>query len=90
MTKNWPCRRPYKLEREMWFRKLKLKLLAVAYLTVSQLSTGLKHFGAFLFLNGQIEKKKSHNPFLCVFIFQMSLFGKSIIDGMQPLKTEPY
>ena len=35
----------------MWFRKLKLRLLAGAYLTVSQLSTGLKHFGSFLFLN---------------------------------------
>ena len=27
-------------DREMWFRKLKLKLLARAYLTVSQLSPG--------------------------------------------------
>ena len=86
MTKNWSCRRPYK-EREMWFRKLKLKLLAGAYLTVIQLSTGLKYFWAFFFLNGQIEKK-SHNPFLCVFMLQM--FAKSIVDGMQLLKIEPY
>ena len=52
----------------MWFRKLKLKLLAGAYLTVSQLSTGLKHFGAFLFLNGQIEKKQVTILF-CVFSY---------------------
>ena len=72
----------------MWFTKLKLKLLAGAHLTVSQLSTGLKSFWAFFFFwNGQIERK-SHNPFLCVFIFQM--FAKSIIDGMQLLTTEPY
>ena len=71
----------------MWFRKLKLKLLAGAYLTVIQLSTGLKYFWAFFCLNGQIEKK-SHNPFLCVFMLQM--FAKSIVDGMQLLKIEPY
>lgn len=51
----------------MWFRKLKLKLLAGAYLTVIQLSTGLKFFGAFLFLNGQIEKKVT--ILFCVFSY---------------------
>ena len=48
----------------MWFRKLKLKLLAGAYLTVIQLSTGLKYFWAFFF-EWPNWKKKSQSFFVC-------------------------
>ena len=49
----------------MWFRKLKLKLLAGAYLTVIQLSTGLKYFWAFFFFEWPNWKKKSQSFFVC-------------------------
>ena len=51
----------------MWFRKLKLKLLAGAYLTVIQLSTGLKYFWAFFF-EWPNWKKKSQSFFACFHI----------------------
>ena len=52
----------------MWFRKLKLKLLAGAYLTVIQLSTGLKSFWAFFFFWMTKLKKKSQSFFVCFHI----------------------
>ena len=57
-------RTPPSRPSEMWFRKLKLKLLAGAYLTVIQLSTGLKYFWAFFF-EWPNWKKKSQSFFVC-------------------------
>ena len=52
----------------MWFRKLKLKLLAGAYLTVIQLSTVLKSFWAFFFFWMAKLKTKSQSFFVCFHI----------------------
>ena len=56
-----------------------------AYLTVSQLSTGLKDFWLNFVSNGQIEKGQYF--FVCFHI--PKTFAESVIDGMRLLKKEP-
>ena len=70
----------------MWFRKLKLKLPAGAYLTVIQLSTGLKSFWAFFFWNGQIEKKVT--ILFCVFSYSKCLPRASLM-ACSPSRQSP-
>ena len=56
-----------------------------AYLTVSQLSTGLKDFWVNFLSNGQIKKRQYF--FVCFHI--PKAFAENVIDGMRLLKKEP-